>query len=258
MITANGLNMYEMLRALKALDSADIQNFRTALSANQAAGNAPRMEYALSVVVDHKLPAAAPGDLDQTGQVSDARQFVARPRSILQELVPVAGLVGFNRGIVAANNAFMQSTLGGPRSSYSQQCQPVDNSRLRGRIVTTHVASFAVTGLDSAVGSLRTVMISVQRDQRLVHRVLGTAGMLCARYVRGSTRNISNHSWGTAIDLTIDGALDARGNKTVQFGLQLIAPLFNNEGWYWGMEFPTEDGMHFEGGQALVASWASP
>ena len=79
--------------------------------------------------------------------------------------------------------------------------------------------------------------------------------MLCARYVRGSQTNISNHSWGTAIDLTIEGQLDPRGNNQVQFGLQLIAPIFNAQGWFWGAGFTTEDGMHFEAGQALAGGW---
>ena len=178
-ITANGLNMYEMLRAFKALDTSDINSFRTALIANQSVVNAPRMEYALSVVENNKLPATAPGDLDQTGQVNDARQFVARPRSILEEQVPIAGLTGFNGGITPVNNAFMQRTLGAPRSSFSGTCESIENSRLRGRIVTMNVGPFTATGLNSAITSLRTVMTGIQRDQRLVFRVLGTAGMLC-------------------------------------------------------------------------------
>lgn len=90
---------------------------------------------------------------------------------------------------------------------------------------------------------------------RLVYRILGTAGMHCARNVRGSTTNVSNHSWGTAIDLTLDRQLDARGNDTVQLGLYLIAPVFNNNGWYWGAGFRTEDGHHFEASSTLIQRW---
>jgi D-alanyl-D-alanine dipeptidase len=79
--------------------------------------------------------------------------------------------------------------------------------------------------------------------------------MFCARYVRGSTRNISNHSWGTAIDLTIAGILDPRGDNQIQFGLHLISGAFNSNGWYWGAGFTTEDAQHFEAGSALVQSW---
>jgi hypothetical protein len=88
-----------------------------------------------------------------------------------------------------------------------------------------------------------------------VHAGLGTAGMLCARLVRGSTHSISNHSWGTAIDLTLNGVLDRRGDRMVQRGLAEIAPVFNEHGWFWGAGFGTEDAMHFEAGDELIRRW---
>ena len=248
----NGLNMYEMLRSLKALDASDIQGLRAALSALSMVINSPRIEYALTVVETKRLPANAPGDLQATGQVREARRFVARPRSILREPVPRARLAGYNAGINPVNNALMQRLLGAPRSTYGTDCQPVSNTALRRRMIRDNVGPFSVTGLDFAVDSLRRVMTAIQRNQRLVYRVLGTAGMLCVRYVRGSTTHISNHSWGTAIDLTLAGELDERGDNDIQFGLSLIAPHFNAEGWYWGAAFRTEDAMHFECGRALV------
>jgi hypothetical protein len=92
------------------------------------------------------------------------------------------------------------------------------------------------------------VVADIQQTQPEVFAVLGTAGMLCARLVRGSASSISNHSWGTAIDLTLNGILDERGDdaRTTQRGLALIAPIFNRHGWYWGAGFPVEDSMHFE------------
>ena len=80
--------------------------------------------------------------------------------------------------------------------------------------------------------------------------------MLCCRLVRGSASAISNHSWGTAIDLTLNGVLDAYGDDKVQHGLTLIAPIFNRHGWYWGAVFRKEDGMHFEASRDLIDRWA--
>lgn len=100
-------------------------------------------------------------------------------------------------------------------------------------------------------------MADINKEQPEVYKVLGTAGMLCCRQQRGGNK-ISSHSWGTAIDLTIDGKLDVRGDKKVQNGLTLIAPIFNRHGWYWGAAFRTEDAMHFEAGKALVKQWATP
>jgi hypothetical protein len=56
----NGLNMYEMLRSLKALDAGDITSLRAALTGLGQAVNGPRIEYALSVVVNRSVPATAP------------------------------------------------------------------------------------------------------------------------------------------------------------------------------------------------------
>lgn len=78
--------------------------------------------------------------------------------------------------------------------------------------------------------------------------------MLCCRKQRGSNK-ISSHSWGTAIDLKLDGKLDVRGNRKVHYGLSLIAPIFNRHGWFWGAAFRTEDAMHFEVGKAKLDQW---
>jgi hypothetical protein len=81
--------------------------------------------------------------------------------------------------------------------------------------------------------------------------------MECARLVRGSQHSISNHSWGTAIDLTLNGILDRRGDDRVQQGLVDIAPIFNQHGWFWGAGFGTEDAMHFEIGDELIRRWSA-
>jgi hypothetical protein len=232
---------------------------RAELTALGGAVNGPRIEYALSVVETNTVPATAPGDLEATGQVGDARNFCSRPSSILVEPIPKARLPGYNATVTStvtsASNATMLARFGAPRTSYSHNCQPVTNKALALRMVTRNVGPFSVTGLDSAVDSLTTIMTVIESELRLVYRVLGTAGMLCARYVRGSTTNISNHSWGTAIDLKINNILDPRGDNQIQFGLHLISTIFNFYGWYWGAGFPTEDAQHFEAGSALVETW---
>jgi hypothetical protein len=123
-------------------------------------------------------------------------------------------------------------------------------------MVTDNVGPFKVTGYDKAVASLKEVMVDIKKKQPEVYEVLGTAGMLCCRLVRGSAHVISNHSWGLAVDLKIEGELDSRGDDKVQLGLTLIAPIFNKHKWFWGAGFPTEDGMHFEVSKQLFLSWS--
>ncbi len=151
-----------------------------------------------------------------------------------------------NQGINSARQITMLSLLGNPRGNYDQQCRPITHPTLRDLVVTKDVGPFRVTGLSPAVESLIAVIADIKTEKPDVFAGLGTAGMLCARHVRGSTSSISNHSWGMAIDLNLNGQLDAPGNGKTQRGLAEIAPIFNRHRWYWGASFPREDAMHFE------------
>jgi hypothetical protein len=180
----------------------------------------------------------------------------ATPVQGLTSRVPRPSRESINHGLTAVSNAYMAQTLGQPRESYSSDCQPMTNAALRRHVVTESVGPFRVTGLRPAVNSLQAALNQVQREQPAVHAILGTAGMLCCRYVRGSQSSISNHSWGTAIDFTLNRVLDRRGDNQVQLGLTLIAPIMNQHGWYWGAAFRTEDAMHFEASRSLISQWA--
>jgi Putative peptidoglycan binding domain/D-alanyl-D-alanine carboxypeptidase len=172
----------------------------------------------------------------------------------ITRLVPIPA--GINVDVTSAHQATMLSLLGNPRGDYDAVCREVTNPTLKAMIQIADVGPFRVQGLRPAVASLKTVLAEIAVAEAEVAGGLGTAGMLCARLVRGTTTNaISNHSWGTAIDLTLDGILDARGDNLVQEGLTRIAPIFNRHGWFWGAGFRTEDAMHFEAGDALIRKW---
>lgn len=160
-----------------------------------------------------------------------------------------------NPGVSNAKQATMLALLGNPRSSFDSACREVTNPVLKGLIDIQSVGPFRVQGLRPAVAAMKTILAEIRTSVPDVHAGLGTAGMLCARLVRGSEHAISNHSWGTAIDLTLDGMLDTRGDNLVQEGLTRIAPIFNKHGWFWGAGFRTEDAMHFEAGDDLIRKW---
>ncbi len=166
--------------------------------------------------------------------------------SKITDLIPIPD--GINHGVNAARQITMKTLLGNPRGSFGKDCLPVTNAALKNLIRTDDVGPFKVTGLAPAVSSLKEVIADIRQEEPEVFEGLGSSGMLCARLVRGSAVSISNHSWGTAIDLNLNGVLDQRGdkNRTVQVGLAGIAPIFNRHRWYWGAGFPIEDGMHFE------------
>jgi hypothetical protein len=160
-----------------------------------------------------------------------------------------------NRGVSSAKQRTMLALLGNPRGSYDQTCRPIQNPALLPLIITDTVGPFRATGLLPAIESLKEVMADIKQEEPEVYEALGTAGMQCARFVRNSTTTISNHSWGTAIDLTLQGKLDRRGDNRVQVGLAKIAPIFNHHGWFWGAAFRTEDAMHFEISEEKIRAW---
>jgi hypothetical protein len=172
---------------------------------------------------------------------------------------PITKLIGvpsaLNAGVNSAKQATMLALLGNPRSSFDATCREVTDPALKSLIDIQSVGPFRVQGLRPAVASLKVILAEIATRVPDVHAGLGTAGMLCARLVRGSEHAISNHSWGTAIDVTLDGILDARGDNQVQEGLTRIAPIFNAHGWFWGAGFRTEDAMHFEAGDDLIRKW---
>lgn len=172
----------------------------------------------------------------------------------LTDLVAVPA--GINQNVMNARQATMLALLGNPRDSYDQECREITNPRLAALMTTDRAGPLHVRGLRPAVESLKQVVADIKNEVPAVFDALGTAGMFCARLVRGSQTSISNHSWGTAIDLTLDGVLDERGDDRVQVGLTRIFPIFNRHGWYWGAGFPVEDGMHFECGDDLIRKFA--
>lgn len=160
--------------------------------------------------------------------------------------VPRPKAAAINTGLSSLKASTLRGLLGNPREDYTAQCQPVTNRDMKRRLVTAQVGPFRVTGLDIAVLSLSQVLQAIRRAEPTLYTVLSTAGMLCPRLVRGSDSVISNHAWGTAVDLKINGRLDLRGDNLVYEGLLRCYPHFHAAGWYWGAEFNTEDAMHFE------------
>lgn len=162
-----------------------------------------------------------------------------------------------NGDLEGARNVTMQALIGLPRSTFSKDCQDATNSDFVKLLTFEDVGSFRVRGLRPAVESLRQILSDVRNEDPSLFDRLGSAGMLCCRWVRGSASVMSNHSWGTAIDLTIDGLLDPRGDDKVQRGLLQLYPHFNRHGWFWGAAFGTEDCMHFEASEQLIRRWAA-
>jgi len=163
----------------------------------------------------------------------------------------------FNKGISQPNNRVMRELMSEPRSDYGTNCQSVTNENLKALLQTATVANFRATMVKPAIASLERIMVRLKESDPDIYEKVGTAGALCVRLIRGSTSSVSNHSWGTAIDLKLQGEIDRFADGSTQFGLLILAEYFNDEGWFWGATYSREDSMHFEVGVETLRRWAS-
>jgi D-alanyl-D-alanine carboxypeptidase len=161
----------------------------------------------------------------------------------------------FNTGVTQPRNKTMLALLGRPREDLGTDCRGITNPRLKSLVETRQIGSIKATMLKPALDSLERIVAKLQEDEPDIAAKLGTAGALCVRLIRGSNSSVSNHSFGTAIDITLQGELDPFADGTMQIGLVILAEHFNAEGWYWGGGYNREDGMHFEVGEETLKKW---
>lgn len=87
-------------------------------------------------------------------------------------------------------------------------------------------------------------------------RIISYAGCWVPRFVRGSRTRLSNHSWGSAIDINVPW--NGRGRQSALVGkkgcVREIAEMCYDFGLFWGGHYKgaPEDGMHFEVRAALT------
>jgi D-alanyl-D-alanine carboxypeptidase len=168
--------------------------------------------------------------------------------------IPLPDRNSINQGLISPTPSYMKSVLGIP-GQLTIDCSPVTNTNLKKLIVVKSVGPFRVTGLKPAVSAIQRIFEKVKAEKPELYKQVGTAGMLCVRKIRGGL-GFSNHSWGTTIDITINGKLEPLGSNRAQLGLKDLYPYFHSEKFYWGAGFsPRSDSMHFEASQQLIALW---
>jgi hypothetical protein len=156
-----------------------------------------------------------------------------------------------------SGHAWLEEFFGPPRvgRDYSQECQEPDNKRLLSNLKLESVGPFRVRMLRPALDSLKRIFAKVQEEEPELYAILGSAGSLCGRLVRGSADTVSGHAYGAALDVTIAGSLDEMGDAKTQLGLVLLHEYFREEGWFWGVAFRREDSMHFEVSRQTLQAW---
>jgi hypothetical protein len=200
---------------------------------------------------DELLPFYDPDDPDADWPRDTVNQIL----DSYAEVVVIPHRRSLNQGLSLATPGFLEELLGRPRENLTDNCQTMTNPALREMLVVESVGPIRVQMLEPAVESLRRVFAQVRRIDPDLYDRIGTAGSLCVRRIRGTLDRMSSHAFGTAVDLNIDGRLDAFGAGTTQLGLTILADFFAAEGWIWGAAFGREDSMHFEVSRENLLKW---
>ncbi|PZR00348.1 MAG: hypothetical protein DI533_07165 [Cereibacter sphaeroides] len=171
-------------------------------------------------------------------------------------------LLGVNRfqvnaRLTGARNCTNLALIGAPRGSFDTHARDPQNPDFMEFIETTDLMGQRITGLRPAIGVLRTILKDIAT--RFPHDPprFGISQMLACRMARGAPVSISNHSWGLAVDLTIDGSADPWAVHDGLEVLRRIYPIFRRHGFCWGAAFPIVEPMHFEASDQLVRRWAA-
>ena len=178
------------------------------------------------------------------------------------QMVPIASITPFNVGLAPASEATMISALGRPvppidaSGCHNAQASPAVVPLLR----RAQVESVVMYGLGPAVESLTQILQQAFAAAPALADLLESDGMLCVRLQRPTsgapTSRLSNHGWGTAIDLKLKGqAPPAATGAQVPYFVAFLAPFFNKAGWYSGIAF--HDDMHFEVADQTIHAWAA-
>src|SRR5262249_3007559 len=103
----------------------------------------------------------------------------------ITDLIDIPGRI--NARVSSATQTPLLSALGNPRGDYDDTCREVTHPGMRALIATRDVGPFRARGLVPALDALTAIFAEIKREDGEVFAALGTAGMLCARFVRGST-----------------------------------------------------------------------
>ncbi|MEA2858887.1 MAG: hypothetical protein QOC72_926 [Methylobacteriaceae bacterium] len=177
------------------------------------------------------------------------------------EPLPLADFLPINVGLSSARVHTMISILGSPKLPLTTHDQPGRASDLVKKLRSSPKLTDNIkpTGIRPALESLASVLHAVFATAPDLEQVLDDNGMLVVRNKRptdGSvSKEISNHSWGTAIDFRlIGGESPANTHSQIPRYISLMLPHFNEAGWYSGIAF--HDTMHFEVADETMHQWA--
>lgn len=170
-------------------------------------------------------------------------------------LVPVPDRTTLNVGVSPCPTSLLVARYGRPRDLVTHECQAITSPFWAGRMVTGQVGRSRVRGHRQAVALFADAFAALEQEDPELWARVGSSGMLCVRHARGRPDDLSNHALGLAIDVTLDGHVDIRGDGQVQAGLVTLHDVLGRSGIFWGAALRPEDAVHYEVGAEVVHRW---
>ncbi|QHS59986.1 M15 family metallopeptidase [Chitinophaga agri] len=147
------------------------------------------------------------------------------------------------------------------RFSYESHPLPgnAENIRITDDWISRNIVMLSIPQLTNIKGSDRVQFHRKAGDQLvrlwqdwenagLLPLILTWGGSFVPRFIRGSRKTLSNHSFGSAFDINVAwNPLGAMPPLVGQKGsVRELVQIANGNGFYWGGHFTRKDGMHFE------------
>jgi hypothetical protein len=140
------------------------------------------------------------------------------------------------------------------KEAKDQGCQSPESEHLKQLVQTETIGDFSVKLIKPAIESLKRILDEVEQNEPALRKSIDNVNGLCVRNEKGTTR-LDPHSFGTAINITVDGQsvpIGRSGTPEVAEKLKRISDYFEHAGWAWGGR--TDPGL-FEVGSELLDQW---
>ncbi|KGM10280.1 M15 family metallopeptidase, partial [Cellulomonas carbonis] len=190
-----------------------------------------------------------------TDPTTGPRVLRPAPTAGATDLVPLPDRSALNVGVSPCPTSLLVSRFGPPRDLVSDECRALASPWWESRMVTGQVGTARARGHRLAVELFGRAFTALAEVDPELHARVGSTGMLCVRHVRGRPEVLSNHALGLALDVTLDGTVDIRGDDQVQRGLVTLHDVLAPFGIFWGAGTRPEDAIHFEVGAEVVHRW---
>lgn len=155
-----------------------------------------------------------------------------------------------NAGRRGARGVVNAALIGLPRGDIDHEWREASDHAFIAQLASVTFAGRQTMALRPFAALLAQIETEMPDDlmARLSH-----SGVMQCRLARGTDHVMSNHAWGIAIDLKLDGETMPDVDRDVL----RLAEVMAAHGLVWGLAYGAANALHFEASAAMVRDWAA-